>query len=116
MKNCPNCGSPIDPYRVKCEYCGTMYFDWATWLQDGESCFINYNFDSWQGKGTIIAQAIPRLEQVEINDEPTYAIDSRGNVINRFRNNRSCELHVKFTCLEGPVDKSLVKITMKEKC
>lgn len=29
MKNCPNCGAVIDPYRVKCEYCGTMYFDWA---------------------------------------------------------------------------------------
>jgi len=114
MKNCPNCGSPIDPYRVKCEYCGTMYFDWATWLRDGESCFINYNFNSWQGKGTITAQAIPRLETVEIENDPIYCASGRQYM--SFRNNRSCELHVKFTCLENSVDKSLVKITMEEKC
>ena len=35
MKNCPNCAAPIDPYKVKCEYCGTMYFDLVTWLQVG---------------------------------------------------------------------------------
>ena len=27
MKNCPNCGAPIDPFHTKCEYCGTYYFD-----------------------------------------------------------------------------------------
>ena len=90
MKNCPNCGSPIDPYRVKCEYCGTMYFDWSTWLQDGQPCFINYGFDAVYGKGIITTQAIPHLETVEINSEPTYITDSRGNTVHSFRSNRSC--------------------------
>ena len=114
MKNCPNCGSPIDPYRVKCEYCGTMYFDWATWLQDGKSCFINYSFDSGYGKGIITAQAIPRLETVEINDDSCYITDPRGNTIHRIRNSRSCELHVNFTCLENTADNSLIRVTMEE--
>ena len=25
IKNCPNCGAPIDIYRRSCEYCGTPY-------------------------------------------------------------------------------------------
>ncbi len=112
MKNCPNCGSPIDPYRVKCEYCGTMYFDWATWLQDGQPCFINYGFDSVYGKGTITTQAIPHLETVEINDEPMYITDSRGNIIHSLRSNRSCELHVNFTCITNTENQNLFTVTM----
>lgn len=23
MRNCPNCGAPINPYKEKCEYCDT---------------------------------------------------------------------------------------------
>lgn len=114
MKNCPNCGSPIDPYRVKCEYCGTMYFDWATWLKDGKPCFINYGFDSGYGKGIITTKAIPHLETVEINDEQTYITASGGSIIHSLRCNRSCELHVNFTCVEDPVDRTLFKITNTE--
>lgn len=114
MKNCPNCGAPIDPYRVKCEYCGTMYFDWATWLQDGKPCFINYGFDSGYGKGTITTQAIPHLEQVEINYEPTYIRDPRGDVIHRLINNRCCDLHVVFTCVADQSNQNMFKITVEE--
>lgn len=114
MKNCPNCGSPIDPYRVKCEYCGTMCFDWATWLQDGQPCFINYGFDSGYAKGTIMTRAIPHLEQVEINDDPTYTTDSRGNVTRGFKNNRYCDLHVVFTCIADQRDKNLFKMVVEE--
>lgn len=114
MKNCPNCGSPIDPYRVKCEYCGTMYFDWATWLQDGQPCFINYSFDSGYSKGTITAQAIPHLETVEINNESTYITDIRGTQVYRFNNNKTCELHVNFTCIRDLSNKNFFTITMEE--
>lgn len=114
MKNCPNCGAVIDPYRVKCEYCGTMYFDLATWLQDGKPCFINYGFDSGYGKGTITAQAIPHLETIEINDEPTYITDPRGNAIHCLRNNRYCDLHVVFTCIRDLSNKNFFTVTMEE--
>ena len=114
MKNCPNCAAPIDPYKVKCDYCGTMYFDWATWLQDGKPCFINYSFDSGYGKGTITAQAIPHLEQVETNDESTYITDPRGNAIHCLRNNRCCDLHVVFTCVTDQRVESLFKVVVEE--
>lgn len=113
MKNCPNCGSPIDPYRVKCEYCDTMYFDLATWLQDGKPCFINYSFDAAYGKGTITTQAIPHLETVEVRDDPTYITNSKGNVIYSIRNNRSCELHVNFECVENPDNRTMFTVTMQ---
>jgi hypothetical protein len=91
-----------------------MYFDWATWLQDGQPCFINYGFNSGYTKGTITTQAIPHLEQVEINDDPTYATDSSGNVVRSIRNNRYCDLHVVFTCIADQKDNNLFKIIAEE--
>ena len=29
MKNCPNCGAPIDYEKNKCVYCGTWYYDFS---------------------------------------------------------------------------------------
>ena len=114
MKNCPNCGAVIDPYRVKCEYCGTMYFDWATWLQDGKPCFINYGFNYGDRKTSIMAQAIPHLEVVEVNNNNnTYAMTRDGQHIVAC-SNRSCDLHVVFTCIADQKDKSLFKMVIKE--
>lgn len=111
MKNCPNCGAVIDPYRVKCEYCGTMYFDLATWLQDGQPCFINYGFNHCGKKASIITQAIPHLETVEVNNDNAYAITE--NTI-QFSTNRCCDLHVVFTCVADQRDKSLFKVVVEE--
>lgn len=65
-------------------------------------------------KGTITTQAIPHLETVEINDEPTYITDSRGNIIHSLRSNKSCELHVNFTCITNPENQNLFTVTMDE--
>ena len=35
--NCPNCGAPID--GVKCSYCGTMFYDFAS-LMVGEPSYV----------------------------------------------------------------------------
>ena len=113
MKNCPNCGAPIDPYRVKCEYCGTMYFDLAAWLKDGEPCFINYSFDSPYGSGVITTQAIPHLETIEVvNNEQTYATIADGIKIIPINSNKTCEINVKFNCIENKSDKTLFQIKM----
>jgi hypothetical protein len=113
MKNCPNCGAVIDPYRVKCEYCGTMYFDWATWLQEGQPCFINYGFNYYGRKASIMTQAIPHLEVVEVDNNNTYAKDRYGRPI-VVCSNRSCDLHVVFSCVADQRDKSLFKIAVEE--
>ena len=113
MKNCPNCGAVIDPYRVKCEYCGTMYFDWATWLQDGQPCFINYGFNYGDKKASIITQAIPHLELVEVGNDTSYATTRIGQAV-QVNASRYCDLHVNFTCIADQRDKSLFKMTIEE--
>ena len=35
--NCPNCGAPID--GVKCSYCGTMFYDFAS-IKAGETSYL----------------------------------------------------------------------------
>jgi len=113
MKNCPNCGAVIDPYRVKCEYCGTMYFDWVTWLQDEKLCLINYGFNYGDKKASIITQAIPHLEVVEMDNNNTYATDRYGQPI-VVCSNRSCDLHIVFTCVADQRDNSLFKMVVEE--
>ena len=114
MKNCPNCGSPIDPYRVKCEYCETMYFDWATWMQDGQPCFINYGLNCGDKKASIITQAIPHLKVVEVNNDDVYMMDKHGQAIQVACTDKYCDLHVVFTCVADQRDKSLFKMVVHE--
>ena len=112
MKNCPNCAAPIDPYKVKCEYCGTMYFDLVTWLQEGKPCFINYNFNSIYGEGILTTLAIPHLEAIEVNNEPTYAITENGNHLIAYTNKKTCEINIKFNCIENTNDKTLFQLKL----
>lgn len=41
MTNCPNCGSPIS--GVKCEYCGTAFFDLVD-ITVGEKCIVRLRY------------------------------------------------------------------------
>lgn len=113
MKNCPNCGAAIDPYRVKCEYCGTMYFDLATWLQEGQPCFINYGFDYGDKKASIMTQAIPHLEVIEMNSDSNYIMIKNGQTVQASVRN-FCDLHVIFTCVADQKDNSLFKLMVEE--
>lgn len=110
VKNCCNCGAPIDPYRVKCEYCGTMYFDWATWMKEGEPCFISYSIDDKNYRRTITTQAIPHLEEVAIEGHSSVIEDMAGVPIRTYRSGFDCNLRVDFTCLVNPETKSLLTI------
>jgi hypothetical protein len=112
MKNCPNCGAPIDPYRVKCEYCGTMYFDLVTWLQEGKPCFINYNFNSIYGEKILTTLAIPHLENIEVNSEPTYATTKNGTRLIAYENRKTCEINIRFDCIENTNNKTLFQLKM----
>ena len=114
MTNCPNCNAIIDPYRVQCKYCGTMYFDLATWMQDGRPCFINYGFDYGDTKASIMTQAIPHLEVVEVNDDSSYVTNANGTRIHAISTNKSCDLHVVFKCVTDPRDKSLFKVVLEK--
>ena len=114
MKNCPNCGAPLDPYKVKCEYCGTMYFDLATWLQEGKPCFINYSFNSPHGSGVITTQAIPHLETIEMNNGFTDTVAADGTKMFFYANEKRCEINIRFDCIANKNDKTLFQIKAED--
>lgn len=111
MTNCPNCGAPIEPYKCRCGYCGTYYFDFTAFDMTGEDpYYVKFKANSF-GKDVIItALAKPTLETCEITDEPVYATDKYGNVLMQFSSNRSCDLNVRFRCQQNHETKSLFQV------
>ena len=60
MKNCPNCGAPIDYELQKCSYCGTLYYDLSSMSLE-EPFFLRLTI---HGVETIIA--LCRLDDLTI--------------------------------------------------
>ena len=114
MKNCPNCGAPIDPYKTKCDYCGTRYFDLtALDLSNHEPCYIKLK-GNWMGqKGIITALAIPSLEFIEQNCDTVRAVGSDA-ICYRAIVNKSLDINVKFSCLADMDKGSLMQIELEE--
>lgn len=42
IKNCPNCGAPIESH--KCPYCGTVFYDFAD-FEVGKTAYIRLNIN-----------------------------------------------------------------------
>ena len=110
MTNCPNCNAPIEPYKCKCEYCGTYYFDFTAFDMSGDKPY--YVKFKTQDK-IITALARPFLETVDVSTNTVDIFDGRG-IIHRYFGSRSCELDVKFQCYEDSEKKSLFQIEMLE--
>ena len=92
MTNCPNCNAPIEPYKCKCDYCGTFYFDFSGIdLTNNKPCYIKV--------GNVTALARPQIEQIENhNDYATY-IDVTGMYHSALVSN-NINLQVRFDVLE----------------
>ena len=85
--NCPNCGAPID--GVKCSYCGTMFYDFAS-IKVGEPSYVRIRAFG----GIIVCKAVcdslsvsaPSGEAFPEFDMHFCAVpDDRGVIMERIR-------------------------------
>lgn len=95
MKNCPNCGAPIEPYKCKCEHCGTWYFDFTAFdMSKDEPYYIKFRTP----RGTLTALARPELNTIETSADTTD-ITVDGHVLQTFVTSYNCDLNVTFHTL-----------------
>ena len=95
MKNCPNCGSPIEPYKCKCEYCGTWYFDFTS-FDVTENVPYYVKFKTPMGEITTLAK--PELNMIEISHDSVYTDPPTTSIYT----NRNCDFQVTF---QSQIDK-----------
>lgn len=113
--NCPNCAAPIDPEKSKCPYCGTTFLDFsAIDLEEGKPIFLKIRMKSpISNQWLIITQkAIPKLETIEIEEEPVYAY-AGGRVYARFTKSRSMTTGLSFMAVEDE-NGSLTRIEVED--
>lgn len=81
MKNCPNCSAPLEPYKCKCDYCGTYYYDLtALDVSGNKPTYVKFKVkDYLTGKEQIItALAYPVLDAMECHDDVCSYYDGYG--------------------------------------
>ncbi len=71
--NCPNCGYPIQGY--KCEYCGTMFFDFTN-MEMGKASYFRIK-DERCLNGILELKAIPSLASLSmaVDERPTFELE-----------------------------------------
>lgn len=105
MRNCPNCGAPLDENLFKCPYCGTLYYD-LTVLDDQTPCYVKFR----TYMGTVTALVKPELKSIETQYDAVDGVDSIGRTLTMFNTNTSVNIGVEFHTLVRPNDATLWRI------
>lgn len=115
MTNCPNCGSPLEPYKCKCEYCGTWYYDLSMFdLDDGKPQYVKFKTNMNGREIYITALTKPHLESMEVNNDTTDIPNRFGNILYTIATNRYADINVRFSCLRDGETESLFQVVVKE--
>lgn len=110
MTNCPNCGAPLEPYKCRCEYCGTWYFDFTAFdMSDGKPYYVKFRTPY----GVITTLARPELRTIDLSEDNVYACDTMGYYLAKFVTARGCDLNVTFHSYVNPEDGSLYKLEVQ---
>ena len=107
MRNCPNCGAIIEPYKCKCEFCGTWYFDFTAFDMSED---VQYYVKFKTPYGVITTLAKPELQTIDINEDSRDFVDWSGAIVMSLPATRSCDLSVVFHSQVNPEDGSLFKL------
>ena len=80
MKNCPNCSAPLEPYKCKCDYCGTYYYDLTVIdVSDRKPTYVKFKTMDITGKECVVtALAIPVLDCIETHNDVYTLYDIMG--------------------------------------
>ena len=93
MVNCPNCGAPIDPYKFRCGFCGTYYFDLVAFdMSKDKPCYIKFKMP--YSDATVTCLARPEMEEIELSEDD-YIDYMQGYRMIKYPNSRICD--IKFT-------------------
>ena len=109
MKNCPNCGAPIDYEKNKCSYCGTGYYDLSC-MTVGKPFFMRINVPDY---GTIVAKAI--LKDPRFNAEVSFCdcdVDSVPKHTISFRRDYSITADLSFDLI--PFENKIMEVHTNE--
>lgn len=109
MRNCPQCGAPIEPYKNKCGYCGVYYWDFSA-FDCTKKCYVKFKTIINGQECVVTALANPKLEEAIVSSETNDLCDEHGVILSRFVSEKTCELKATFSCEVDPEKKSLFQI------